>query len=112
MEFTIFVPQTGSSLFRGHLIRGSAIGRSLRRLISQRQLARARFRRDRKDRQTWRKPFVGGGIYSDGDLSLSYSTVSGNSASFRGGGLHIGVDAVVSLDVSTVAGNSATRTTA
>ena len=50
----------------------------------------------------------GGGIYNDGTLSLSDSTVSGNSAGFNnsGGGIYNDHSASATLTNSTVTGNS------
>ncbi|MCB1715938.1 MAG: hypothetical protein KDK05_12490, partial [Candidatus Competibacteraceae bacterium] len=49
----------------------------------------------------------GGGINNLGTLTLSNSTVSGNSATFGGGIYNISVDSTVTLSNSTVSGNSA-----
>jgi hypothetical protein len=48
---------------------------------------------------------LGGGIFSDDDASLSNSTISGNSANYAGGMMNFGY---ASLSNSTISGNNAT----
>ena len=50
----------------------------------------------------------GGGVYNRGTVTLTYSTVSGNSAAFGGGGV-FNYFGTATLTHSTVSGNSATR---
>ena len=49
----------------------------------------------------------GGGIYNWGTLSVTNSTISGNSASANGGGIFNGSQAALTITNSTVSGNSA-----
>lgn len=50
----------------------------------------------------------GGAIYTAGDLTISNSTIAGNSAMF-GGGIFVDSGAVVQITGSTLSGNQATR---
>ena len=49
----------------------------------------------------------GGGIYNSGNLTVKSSTVSGNSASYAGGGIYNDSRAVLTLRKDTVAQNTA-----
>jgi len=49
----------------------------------------------------------GGGIYSFGNSTIQSSTLSGNTATARGGGLYSSISPMVTITGSTVSGNSA-----
>jgi hypothetical protein len=49
---------------------------------------------------------VGGGIYNDGTLTVTSSTISGNFASPRGGGIYNSPSGTLTLDHSLISGNS------
>jgi hypothetical protein len=49
----------------------------------------------------------GGGIYNDGTLALTTCTISGNTASPRGGGIYNSLSGTLTLTSSLVSGNSA-----
>ncbi|MDR2016362.1 MAG: hypothetical protein LBP90_01965 [Burkholderiales bacterium] len=51
---------------------------------------------------------LGGGIYNEGTLTLTNSTVSGNTTDRSGGGIHNDVNATLTLTNSTVSGNTTT----
>ncbi len=55
--------------------------------------------------------FVGGGIYSEhnGTLTVINSTISGNSATYDGGGIYSGPNGTLTVINSTISGNSATH---
>lgn len=58
-------------------------------------------------RQTWTfKSYSGGGISANGDVTVTSSTISGNSAGFGGGG-GIAAGRNVTVTSSTISGNSA-----
>jgi hypothetical protein len=52
---------------------------------------------------------VGGGIYNDGTLTVTSSTISGNFASPRGGGIYNSPSATLTLNDSLISGNSTTN---
>lgn len=51
----------------------------------------------------------GGGIYNDGTLTVTHSTVSNNHSQFDGGGIGTGFNTGLTLSHSTISGNTATR---
>ncbi len=52
----------------------------------------------------------GGGIYNDGNLSLSGCTVTGNSSGLYGGGIYNGSGATISITNSTISDNTPSNT--